>query len=118
MSVDIDKAIAEKVMKLETADGRKIEVREVYTGHGKNGYETSISIEDNDYAFMPSYHISDAWLVVEKMKEQGFLFRIEISMDDGKYIAQFFNRNTKKSYIDRAETAPLAICKAAKKAVV
>ncbi|MBO0961477.1 hypothetical protein J1P26_17360 [Neobacillus sp. MM2021_6] len=66
---------------------------------------------------IPQYFskIEDAWLVVEKLSKNSD-FILSKDCDDSFFICEFhFTLN--EVYIETAETAPLAICKAALKAV-
>ena len=59
-----------------------------------------------------SKRISDAWLVVEKMTENGWRTDIAVSPIDGKTICSFDAYDVPKAN-GVADTAPLAICLAA-----
>lgn len=95
--MDIDKRIATEVMGWD------------YIPH--EGYKT-------DYAgmmpyvteFNPSTNISDAWLVVERMRELGWI--VTIGNEPPDYDCEFIYDRTTSAFICE-ETAPLAICNAA-----
>ena len=61
----------------------------------------------------PSTDISAAWQVVEKMLEKHEAFHLEYIPDKQWYAMFWF-----ATYFTSADTAPLAICRAALKAVV
>ena len=68
-----------------------------------------VSLKAGDWAaFTPSTQIADAWLVVEKLIGQ-YEFMVQ-AIDGERWIAVFFHEA-------EADTAPLAICLAALKAV-
>ena len=69
--------------------------------------------DDDDYIFAPSTGISAAWMVVEKMREMGFMFRLQSFDTVGAEFQQPWGFFVSSS----ATTAPPAICKAALKAV-
>lgn len=70
--------------------------------------------------FHPSTDISTAWDVVEELARRGYdLGRVGKEFGEGQYIAQFFHGKTYGQACEhaRGETAPLAICRAAFKAI-
>lgn len=101
---EINKEIAEKVMGWK--DGKHPHDDFLNSGWG------------GGYVFSPSTDISDAWLVVEKMREKGFWFDLnngegdswDANFEEKTLIAELHSVRGEKS-------APLAICKAALKAI-
>lgn len=69
--------------------------------------------------FEPSTNISDAWLVVERMRELGYFFWIEtLAQDCGNYRVTFaITKDEYKTHSAISDTAPLAICNAALQAL-
>jgi hypothetical protein len=65
--------------------------------------------------FNPAGDIQDAWVVVEKLTKDSD-FELSKDCDDSFYICEFlFALN--EVYLGKANSAPMAICKAALKAV-
>ena len=68
-----------------------------------------------------STDIAAAWLVVEKMRADGFMFRINATADDAgveTWAARFWTLDRDDDFCDRyAATAPHAICLAALAAI-
>ena len=65
-------------------------------------------------------NIAAAWEVVEKLWDENFhvQFLIRHQITAGRWLAQFPTRGGSENYVEAvAETAPLAICRAAVKAV-
>jgi hypothetical protein len=97
---ELDALVAEKIM------GWKVE-------YGELGHEHFT--ENGEIKFLPFYstNISDAWEVVEKFDD------ISVSKDKKEFLCEIvvFNGNIGRVYEAYAETAPLAICLAALKAV-
>jgi hypothetical protein len=74
--------------------------------------------ERRDWIGLPNYStdISDAWTVVEKMRERAEAWEFNIESNLGKWKAGFFS-NGEYFDSDWEETASLAICRAALRAV-
>lgn len=103
---EIDRLIAGLVMGWETEEFRNIGITRAYTE------DETITIPDD---FCPSENIKDAWVVVDKLKIQ-IIPQSEDAPSDCKYLALY----EEKPYEDIEvfnESAPLAICLAALKAV-
>lgn len=114
-NLEIDRLIAEKIMGWnirEVSDGVKWIQAE--------GYELYFS-DDIYREWMPSEDMSDAWLVVEKLRERK-IFTIYDAWDekDEKIFCANFQYNDTYHVVDYsayADTAPMAICLAALKVV-
>lgn len=104
MSRELDREIAEKVMGWKK-DGRFDWVS------NERGFESRIS------SFQPSQDISAAFLVVEKMRELGFLMLTLGQHIDNTWRCKFTNANTFEDFSFISKTAPDAICRAALLAV-
>ena len=105
---EIDFLIAKKVMEWEITHFENIDVMEAYTE-----FSTLVIGED----FAPSADIQDAWLVVEKLKQEGFYsFHTDLSLDSGREWWSWHFSKGVNNYGSQQETAPLAICMAALKA--
>lgn len=118
---ELDTLVAERVMgwTVNRADGRH------WHTVGPTGRERGILIgcdccaDKYDRAFTPSQDIRDAWEVVEKLTtttKQWFRFE----QSSVTYCATFETSGTGEcdgEWTSEAETAPLAICRAALKAV-
>lgn len=76
---------------------------------------TKFTVNDNFYIPHYSTDISAAWQVVDKMKERGLGFAIHCG-ENWRPIALFDKEESENDWIG-AETAPLAICRAALLAV-
>lgn len=94
----IDKLIAEKVM------GWKISDKYPFDGHG-----WCIAFDEKIKRFLPTEYIEDAWLVAHKFQYH------KIEMDAGHYYCTLANNGP--FFDGDGETAPMAICLAALKAV-
>ena len=68
-------------------------------------------------SFSPSSDISAAWEVVDKFKQEGKWMSVStfISSLEDKWACEFMNDGAKDEFLDcvEADTAPLAICRAA-----
>lgn len=89
---------------------------------GKNyEHRDGMRYEVNDQArlFSPTTYIDDAWKVVEKMRQDGYDVDVTArpKLEYGCRIAPRGEFNTPLVVFEAAETAPLAICRAALKAV-
>jgi hypothetical protein len=105
----IDRLIAEKVMGWEK-DKKQTE-----------RWDTSFGLL-HEYDWEPSTDISDAWEVVEKMKEMGFNYFMQDCYTKSHAVTFIHwinteNGKSQKHYDNISETAPMAICLAALKAV-
>lgn len=89
------------------------------------GRETDVLINrtvfgkhDDHYPSMPNYStdISDAWKVVEKLRETGWVGVTSESTNGGGWICEFQNGLSAIDFC-YAETASLAICRAGLKAI-
>jgi hypothetical protein len=117
---ELDAAIAVRVMGWEMPDSRYLDGTPappiVYdeTGRARGGPGEGWS---------PSTKIAQAWEVVEKMDKRGFWLRLVTPFDDGSLYHAGFTPlgvtgwNGRPDHEAAADTAPLAICKAALKAV-
>jgi hypothetical protein len=105
---ELDALIAEKVMGWEYRDNFYSWGELVTPAHWikDNGWTTDKT---------PNYSesIADAWLVVEKLRGLG---TVDLMDDDGKRWISLIIPKFKAHVRAQAETAPLAICKAALKA--
>jgi hypothetical protein len=77
---------------------------------------------DKGYPWQPTRDIEAAWMIVAEMARRGFYFGVQsFFLGDGGWYAGFHpaDYNTAGATVKgpRAETAPLAICLAALKAV-
>ncbi|MFS0643867.1 BC1872 family protein [Siminovitchia sp. 179-K 8D1 HS] len=107
---EIDRLIAEKVMGWDTEEFKNICIIRAYAE------DEVISIPDD---FCPSEDIKDAWVVVENLKREGTYlvvcpekekYAVNVWVDDGK------DRCIPYTSVE-ADTAPMAICLVALKAV-
>lgn len=109
---EIDRLIAEKVMGWETQEFKNIGVVTAYTEYGE------MLIPDD---FSPSEDIQDAWVVVEKLREsKTFLLCDAMDKEDNLIYCASFQYNDNYHSISHeacTNTAPMAICLAALKAV-
>ena len=73
-----------------------------------------------DWAAIPHYStsISDSWQIIDQMNEDGFTFRFVSSHTRRTSFAEFFNGSDMYFQSLVNEPAPLAICRAALKAVL
>lgn len=102
---ELDRLIAEKVMGWQVTFFENINTWEFIT-------EDEI-IDQND--FRPSTDIESAWLVVEKLKKDSD-FGLFKDCDDSFFTCEFiFSLN--EVFIGKADTVPMAICKASLQAV-
>lgn len=117
MSRDIDRRVAVEVMGMEWPDFTPIYERLKANGTISCSYDEFFDMQD---AFNPSESIADAWLVVEKMtKENGISlgkagdnWECCISTSEGRFL-----QTGGVDVFATADTAPMAICLAALKAV-
>jgi len=65
--------------------------------------------------WLPDYstHIADAWVVVDKLNGNNFFYSFEFSKDDKDWMCEWWQRDNLEPIWATAETAPLAICRAA-----
>lgn len=120
-SREIDRLVAEKVM------GWKLKKRwpDILVWENIEGEDRAADEATERYSvfegFRPSTDISDAWEVVEKMKiKTAFSIRdVWDENDNPAYLANFssYDGTREIDHTAYAETAPLAICLAALKAV-
>lgn len=115
---DIDREVAEKVMGWEVLEEKadKIAYATVRRDYTKNGADVCGSIMR---FFTPSTDISDAWLVVERMLSfdtggAGWEFYLH---NDTAWCCGFIRPDAQGGEVDKIESAPLAICLAALKAL-
>ena len=102
---EINKAIAEKVMEYVIEDIKK---------------DGSLIVDTPDgflFGFSPTSDIRHAWQVVEKMREKGYNIQLH-NCDGGNWQVDFYDytQDTVEG-IAYEETVPLAICRAALKAI-
>lgn len=83
---------------------RKYEIYHVWAGGCINGWH-------------PTRDITQAFDVVEKMREKGWSFELGDNHHEGKWYAIFEIPMTDNQHYGFADTPALAICEAAKKAV-
>ena len=109
---EIDRLIIEKVMSW----------REEFSDGDYDYFlidDENIVVYSNEKRFSPSTSIQDAWMVIEKLREQGIFSSIRMH-DDGTYevsMHEFYDQDYQwlaLRVLDRS--APLAICLAALKA--
>jgi hypothetical protein len=107
---EIDRLVAEKVMgwKPFYDDGDLISF---ITEFG-----TLFFSDDDESEWNPTINIADAWQVVEKLKI-AVIPQADESPKNMRYLAEIDDRPLGKHYEVFAETAPLAICLVALKAV-
>jgi hypothetical protein len=108
---EIDKLIAEKVMKVPCFLSQ--------FGHGEVLWA---EFEGQDSViFHPTNNMRDAWMVVEKLKEQKLFVLIDVNYENYDVNIYQLDANFPGITItvadSFADTAPLAICKAALEAV-
>jgi Phage ABA sandwich domain len=112
---EIDRLIAEKVM------GWKIYADSAGYKFWSINEDDSSRIICSVTSFEPSTDIRDAWLVVEKLRETKIFSLYDAwDGDDNKIFCAVFEYNDTYHVVDYkgyADTAPLAICLAALKAV-
>lgn len=104
----IDAEIAEKVFGLDPLNARH--------GLHENGdleYYWGYPV-GHDVAPRYSTDIAAAWQIIEHLQKQGWGFEL---MDRGAQVSCIFNTNPDDLYYSTDDTASLAICKAALKAV-
>jgi hypothetical protein len=112
----INKAVAEKILNECFHDWQEVDMTfEIDYVCKKCGLETYVC---QDY----SVNISAAWQVVEKMREKGFNYCVSYAENAEtmrRHKVQFYpcNPPLKVTHAGFAETAPMAICIAALKAV-
>ncbi|MGN8233212.1 BC1872 family protein [Priestia flexa] len=105
---EIDVLIAGKVMGWECECHSEINTWSTFGEYG------ALVIGED---FAPSIDIRDAWLVVEKLKQEGFYsFHADLSLDSGQEWWSWHFSKGVNNYGSQQETAPLAICMAALKA--
>jgi hypothetical protein len=111
----IDRLVAEKVLKQETR------IKWVVT---QKKYEYKFYNVNGDEIWLPlpkySTDIKDAWQVVEKLRDR-YVY-IDLTNNDDLYCCELMEQDWENesryfTYYADAETAPLAICLAALKAV-
>jgi len=109
MATDIDREMAEKVMRLF----QKIDVftNVVYWCDG-SVYPTQFIMPVKDWH--PSTNIVQAFEVVGKMRERGSCFKLECRAS-GEFIAVFYRNHIR--FIGEDDNLAMAICLATKKAV-
>lgn len=111
---ELDALVAEKVMEWMWYDGR---------GTGGPSYWQD---KDGEYSWCaywnPSTEIADAWEVVEALRDKGFIVNILIDSPENSTLVScsLHKPDLYETMIVEqiAETAPLAICRAALKAVL
>ncbi|UAT29532.1 hypothetical protein K7T73_13075 [Bacillus badius] len=113
---EIDRLVAEKVMGWEPNLDDDGTVLSYDTEHGNLFF-----YDDNENDWCPSADIQDAWKVVESLRERK-IFTIYDAWDekDEKIFCANFQYNDTYHVVDYsayADTAPMAICLAALKAV-
>lgn len=111
---EIDSLIATKVMgwKILTCKGIKIIAPPDYDGPDM--------MINADIKVIPSYStdISAAWQVVEKMQEYGYILMLDATTTSEYYISFVgLKDGSHISFFGNANTAPMAICRAALKCV-
>ena len=111
---ELDRRVAEEVMGWEVANGRHGSL--FFTVGIGNLVYRCISTEehDDDTSFCPSIRLSDAWIVVERMREIGWP-HINMKSEKSYSLAEFCQTSHEADGI--AETIPEAICLAALAAV-
>ncbi|WP_199426265.1 BC1872 family protein [Thermaerobacillus caldiproteolyticus] len=106
---EIDRLVAEHVMGWEP----------VYDDGDLISFVTEFGIlffsDDDEREWSPTIDIADAWQVVEKLNEDDFDF--QVWREKGKYNVEFSKDFFYLYGFAESETAPLAICLAALKAV-
>lgn len=115
---ELDVLIAEKVMGwtwYKTGRGARM-LCEPHHGQLADGSEPIANLATFSVPLYSS-DIAAAWSIVEKMQELGWTFAIELFEDNGNYSAYFKNTQNRDRYVGNADTAPLAICLAALKAL-
>lgn len=107
----------DEIMKLEAGQ----EINELVINHvmkwalihrGDFDYTYNDGVYGARINWSPSSEIADAWIVVEKMQSKGFCFDA-----DGNALRKRFRFGVGQE-IGEAETAPLAICRAALLAIM
>lgn len=116
----LDKLIATEVMSWEFVDvtphaeHRTVGESLGYWYRGADGILRVVSsFRTDEISFSPSTDIAAAWEVVERFKNN-----ITLSFDLGKWAVHVFDGDDNVIGESEADTAPLAICRAAFKAVV
>jgi hypothetical protein len=116
---EIDNLVAEKVMDWELGNNPLTSMVDTGWIDSKTGSWTS--------RFKPSTNISDAWQVVEKLRKdfdivnivsdsKGYLVQLENEYPNDK-LDEFLDYKFETEFEGDADTAPMAICKAALNAV-
>jgi len=111
---DLDREIAEKVMGFEWLEGWKS-----WIPKGKNYFEDLI----HEQHWHPTLDISQAFMVVEKMIERGYMPKMIFDFVSKKYRFTFSKSNSEPRqplisfYEAKDEKLPLAICQATLKAI-
>jgi len=110
---DIDKRVATEIMGWAAFNSRFGENYNEWCVPDKKtkGMTGKVMCQQRD--FNPSKNISDAFLVVERMRELGFYIRLRLSTNSGDWICQFINIKTECGDIEVHKLAPMAICLAA-----
>jgi len=102
---EIDRAVAEKVLGIKTT---------IEYEYRSNDIGTALVMKPlRNY----STNIADAWEVSLEMNKKGFLFDVMTDTVTGYYADFFTDSGSNFHHKNKADTAPLAICKAALKAV-
>ena len=97
---EMDALVAKNVMKLE------------FPVYEFDGYK-------HQYKPKPySTNIAAAWEVVDKINSQESLYNFELSKDDKSWMCEWWSKETQEPIWATADTAPLAICRAALLAVM
>lgn len=111
---DLDRLVAERVMGF--TDIRKMNGCDWYSATREGRADRVLVGSDSARGFAPSTDIAHAWEVVERMEQR----RLELGLWrylDAYWEAEFVVTEREPSGEAKADTAPLAICLAALKAV-
>lgn len=107
---DLDALVAERVMGWHVQYTR---IGDYWMGATR--HDPTWSVKE----FTPSTDIAAAWLVVERMREQEWAMNLDVAEGDKlkPYDCRLFNRDGRRRVLAYGETFPLAICRAALKAI-
>ena len=108
MDIDERVAIEFKGWHLSPSERYWLDAGERYTGYCTPGHGDS-----RNEVWRPSARIEQAWMVVEKMKEEGFQFELNngnFPEDGEEWFAQFETVDYLRGGQAFSQTAPMAIC--------
>jgi hypothetical protein len=107
---ELNASVAEKVM-----GWKKHTQHKVFYVKAEEVSQPMLGMRQAVADFRPAERIADAWLVVERMREIGWLCTIDV-YDSGIY-SQFYRVGISKGTQEFSDSAPRAVCLAALKAL-